>query len=91
MSVLIERRAEHGFSHAARAVAAHAMGRAKVFFVSLTRRRQIEALGALDDRMLADIGITRADLAEAARWSLWGDPGERLAEIAEERRAARRR
>jgi len=89
MSVLIERRP--GFSNAARAVAAHAAGRAKAVFVSITRRRQIEALGGLDDRMLADIGVTRADLAEAARWSLWSDPGERLAQIADERRAARRR
>lgn len=91
MSVLIERQSQHGFAHAARVVVARMGERAQAFFVSITRRRQIEALGALDDRMLADIGVTRADLEEAARWSLWGDPGERLAEIAEERRAARRR
>ncbi|MDR4308501.1 DUF1127 domain-containing protein [Chelatococcus sambhunathii] len=65
--------------------------RLKAFGVSLTRRRQIHALSQLDDRMLSDIGVTRSDIEEAARWSLWGDPGERLAELAEGRRAARER
>lgn len=89
MSVLIERRSQpSGF---VRAFAVSASRRLKALAVTMTRRKQIEALGGLDDRMLADIGVTRADLAEAARWSLWGDPGERLAQIAEERRAARAR
>lgn len=92
MSVLIESQSRpRGFFRAARAVAASTARRLKAAAVTMTRRKQIEALGGLDDRMLADIGVTRADLAEAARWSLWGDPGERLAQIAEERRAARAR
>lgn len=81
-------------------VAPHARGRVslgrlfarfKALGVSLTRRRQVYALSQLDDRMLADIGVTRADIEEANRWSLWGDPGEHLASAAEERRASRER
>ncbi|MFC3690786.1 DUF1127 domain-containing protein [Chenggangzhangella methanolivorans] len=91
MSVLIERQTQSGLLSVARAVGAGFASRFKALAVSMTRRKQIEALGGLDDRMLADIGVTRADLEEAARWSLWGDPGERLTAISEERRAARSR
>lgn len=59
------------------------------FLVSLSRRKAIFELGRLDDRMLADMGLTRADLHEASRWSMWGDPSDRLAQVAEERRAKR--
>lgn len=91
MSVLIERQTHSGLFTVARAVSAKVAFRLKALAVSMTRRKQIEAMSRLDDRMLADIGVTRADLEEAARWSLWGDPGDRLAEISEERRAARSR
>lgn len=66
-----------------------AAGHLRALATQMTRRQQVFALGRLDDRMLADIGLTRSDLAAASRWSLWGDPGERLAAISEERRAAR--
>jgi uncharacterized protein YjiS (DUF1127 family) len=64
--------------------------RFKAFGASLTRRRAIHDLSRLDDRMLADMGLTRSDLQAASRWSLWGDPTDRLAGVAEERRAAGR-
>lgn len=60
-------------------------------FEGMTRRKQVYALSRLDDRALADIGVTRADLQEASRWSLWGDDGERLSALAQERREARER
>lgn len=91
MSVLIEPNTQSGLFTIARAAGAKVALRLKAFAVSVTRRKQVEAMSRLDDRMLADIGVTRADLEEAARWSLWGDPGDRLAEISEERRAARSR
>jgi uncharacterized protein YjiS (DUF1127 family) len=62
----------------------------KAVGVSLSRRKAIQSLGELDDRMLADMGLTRSDLRVAAQWSLWADPTDRLAELAEERRDARR-
>ncbi|GLK67706.1 DUF1127 domain-containing protein [Hansschlegelia plantiphila] len=60
----------------------------RAFGASLTRRKMVEDLGRLDDRMLSDLGLTRSDLHEASRWSLWGDPTDRLNELAEERRAS---
>ena len=44
----------------------------------------------LDDRMLADIGLTRADVESALLEPVWRDPTRRLAVIAVERRAAMR-
>lgn len=62
----------------------------KAFAVSATRRKAIRDLGQLDDRMLADIGLARGDVAAMDRWSLWGDPTARLESVADERRKARR-
>lgn len=90
MSVLIERLSISRFA-AVRRVSSETLARAKSFAASLMRRREIYDLSRLDDRMLADMGVTRGDLAEASRWSLWGDPGDRLTELASERRAARGR
>jgi uncharacterized protein YjiS (DUF1127 family) len=47
---------------------------------------QATALAALDRRMLADIGITRADLNDAFSEPFWDDPTALLRERALERR-----
>ncbi len=73
-----------------RVAARRGIERVKAFGASLVRRKAIQDLGRLDDRMLADVGLTRGDLQAAARWSLWGDQTDRLSAAAEERRAARR-
>ena len=57
----------------------------------LKHRRDAGRLAGLDDRMLADIGITRSDLRDAYSAPLWQDPTDTLARRASERRGGRRR
>jgi uncharacterized protein YjiS (DUF1127 family) len=52
-------------------------------------RRQAAALAGLDRRMLADIGINRADLNDAFSQPFWQDPTALLRERACERRVNR--
>ena len=54
-------------------------------------RRQAASLAGLDDRMLADIGLTRGDLRDAYSEPLWRDPTVILVSRAHERRINRRR
>jgi uncharacterized protein YjiS (DUF1127 family) len=54
-------------------------------------RRDAMRLAALDDRMLADIGLTRCDLRDAYAEPLWHDPTDVLARRAAERRSSRPR
>ena len=49
-------------------------------------RREANVLARLDRRMLADIGITRADLRDAFSEPFWDDPTSLLRERALERR-----
>ena len=48
-------------------------------------------LTGLDDRMLADIGLTRGDLRDAYSEPVWRDPTAILVSRAQERRVNRRR
>ena len=57
----------------------------------IKNRRDAMRLVDLDDRMLADIGITRSDLRDAYSGSPWRDPSELLARRATERRVRSRR
>jgi uncharacterized protein YjiS (DUF1127 family) len=52
------------------------------------RSRAVELAG-FDDRMLADIGLTRSDVRDAFAEPLWQDPTELLRVRALERRRAR--
>ena len=52
-------------------------------------RRQASLLAGLDRRMLADIGINRADLRDAFSEPFWEDPTALLHERAIERRLNR--
>ncbi len=52
-------------------------------------RREAQVLAGLDRRMLADIGITRADVSDAFSEPFWQDPTELLRERANERRSSR--
>jgi uncharacterized protein YjiS (DUF1127 family) len=57
----------------------------------LRNRRDASQLAALDDRMLADIGLTRGDLRDAFAEPVWRDPTKVLARRAAERRMNRPR
>jgi uncharacterized protein YjiS (DUF1127 family) len=52
-------------------------------------RREVAALAGLDQRMLADIGINRADLRDAFSEPFWHDPTALLRERVDERRLNR--
>jgi uncharacterized protein YjiS (DUF1127 family) len=51
-------------------------------------RREANVLAGLDRRMLADIGITRADVRDAFSEPFWDDPTALLRERALERRVS---
>lgn len=55
----------------------------------MRNRREAAALARLDSYMLADIGLTRADLRDAASSPLWEDPTALLRARALERRLGR--
>jgi uncharacterized protein YjiS (DUF1127 family) len=57
---------------------------------ALKNRRNANLLTRFDDRMLADIGLTRSDVRDAYAEPLWHDPTDILAHRAAERRARRR-
>ena len=54
-------------------------------------RRDARILAGLDARMLADIGLDRADLRDAFSEPLWRDPTHVLERRADERRTQRPR
>lgn len=57
----------------------------------LRYRREAAVLASFNDRMLADISLTRGDLHDAFAEPPWRDPTALLVARASERRAARRR
>jgi uncharacterized protein YjiS (DUF1127 family) len=73
------------------AVYGFAAARARDALELLKNRRDAAALAGLDDRMLADIGLTRGDLRDAYSEPVWRDPTAILVSRAQERRAGRRR
>src|ERR1051325_2901140 len=61
-------------------------------FVQLVKGRHDAAvLAGLDDRMLADIGLTRGDVRDAFSEPVWRDPTAILVSRVHERRINRRR
>jgi len=53
-------------------------------------RHDANRLATLDDRMLADIGLTRGDVRDAYSEPVWRDPTAILVSRARERRSSRR-
>jgi uncharacterized protein YjiS (DUF1127 family) len=52
-------------------------------------RKDVSMLAGFDERMLADIGLTRSDVRDAVAEPLWRDPTAILADRAGERRSNR--
>jgi uncharacterized protein YjiS (DUF1127 family) len=65
--------------------------RARQFALLIKNRSDATMLAGLDDRMLADIGLTRGDLRDAYSEPVWSDPTAVLVSRAHERRVNRRR
>ncbi|MCK0207567.1 DUF1127 domain-containing protein [Starkeya koreensis] len=86
----VRRTAFHSFGAAASSVLIAALAGSCRFVTALARRRHLAQLGEFDDRMLRDIGLTRADLRDATSGPLWQDPTAVLVVRSVERRAARR-
>src|SRR5437763_16422240 len=57
----------------------------------MKNRRDAFRLADMDDRMLADIGISRSDLRDAYSRPPWQDPSALLARRATERRGRKQR
>ena len=73
------------------AVAGMLVVRTHALVQTLKNRRDAAILTGLDDRMLADIGLTRGDLRDAYSEPVWRDPTAILVTRAQERRVNRRR
>ena len=58
---------------------------------AIKHRREAQILARLDSKMLADIGLTQADVRDAFSEPLWRDPTGVLATRISERRSGRRR
>ena len=62
------------------AAAGLVMARLRQLAVSFRHRHDATVLMRFDDRMLADIGLTRRDVREALSEPVWRDPTDLLAE-----------
>ena len=65
--------------------------RLRAFVQTFKGRHDAALLAGLDDRMLADIGLTRGDVRDAFSEPVWRDPTAVLVSRAHERRINRRR
>src|ERR1044072_7105288 len=73
------------------AVAALPVAHVREVLQLFKNRRDAAVLAGLDDRMLADIGLTRGDLRDAYSEPVWRDPTAVLVSRVYERRINRRR
>jgi uncharacterized protein YjiS (DUF1127 family) len=81
-------------SHVARlvnAISGIVAERVRAVLQAAKNRRDAAVLAGLDERMLADIGLTRGDVRDAYSQPVWRDPTAVLVSRAHERRINRRR
>lgn len=90
MTTFIARRTSGAlFTGAVVAVAQNLSIRISIVFRALKHRREATALAGFDERMLADIGLTRSDLRDAYAVPLWESPTALLRSRANDRRRYR--
>jgi uncharacterized protein YjiS (DUF1127 family) len=91
MSIYADTQTPSHFAAAVNAILGFAVARVRNVFQLVKNRRDAVTLAGLDDRMLADIGLTRGDLRDAVSEPVWRDPTAILVSRAHERRINRRR
>jgi uncharacterized protein YjiS (DUF1127 family) len=91
MTTMSQTRTTSLFAQTVNAITGSLVVRARHFAQLVKSRRDATMLAGLDDRMLADIGLTRGDLRDAYSEPVWSDPTAILVSRAHERRVNRRR
>jgi uncharacterized protein YjiS (DUF1127 family) len=91
MSLYADAQTPSLFAAAVNAVSGFVVARAREILQMVKNRRDAASLAGLDERMLADIGLTRGDLRDAYSEPVWRDPTAILVSRAHERRINRRR
>jgi len=91
MSIYADTQTPSHFAAAVNAVHGFAVACGRDILQFLKNRRDAASLSGLDDRMLADIGLTRGDVRDAYSEPVWRDPTAILVSRSHERRINRRR
>jgi uncharacterized protein YjiS (DUF1127 family) len=91
MSIYADTQTPSHFAAAVHAVYGFVLARTREVLQVAKNRRDAASLSGMDDRMLADIGLTRGDLRDAYSEPVWRDPTAILVSRAHERRINRRR
>jgi uncharacterized protein YjiS (DUF1127 family) len=91
MTTISQSRPASQLTQVVNAITGSLVVRARQLAQIVKNRRDATMLAGLDDRMLADIGLTRGDLRDAYSEPVWSDPTAILVSRAHERRVNRRR
>ena len=91
MSFYADTQTPSHFAWLVSALAGIVVARVRQLGQMIKNRRDAVTLAGLDDRMLADIGLSRGDVRDAVSEPVWRDPTAILVSRAHERRVNRRR
>ena len=91
MSIYADTQTPSHFARLVLAVMGIVVARSRQVVQLIKNRRDASTLASLDDRMLADIGLTRGDVRDAYSEPVWRDPTTILVSRSQERRTNRRR